>query len=125
MNMEKLHSLRSMRTSVSTEKHLQSKPVGFCMLNANHANCWRIQRRGRADNCTINARRTVIFLNLVIYLGFLPNLAKSQLAMTQIFYFLGESYDVVEARVYPTQKRLYKIQEQKEWFLNSESHTAH
>ena len=59
-------------------------------------------------------------LQLVVYLGFLPNYDKSSLEPSQQFDFLGGSYDLLKQTVKPTVKRVEKILAITDSFQNSQ-----
>ena len=63
-------------------------------------------------------------LQLVVYLGFLPNYAKSSLEPSQQFDFLGGSYDLLKQTVKPTERRVDKISAITNSFQNSQYKTV-
>ena len=63
-------------------------------------------------------------LQLVIFLGFLPNYGKSSLIPSRQFDFLGGSYDLHTEQVRPTEKRVEKIIASTSSFQNSETKTV-
>ena len=63
-------------------------------------------------------------LQLVVYLGFLPNYDKSSLEPSQQFDFLGGSYDLLKQTVKPTVKRVGKILAITDTFQNSKFRTV-
>jgi len=105
-----------------TQVGKQFKAIAFSLnLRINqYLDDWLHRARTRLE-CVHN---TINLLQLVIYLGFVPNFPKSLLEPTQRFEFLGEKYDLTTSTVYPTQKRLEKIKEKTSSFINSQTKTV-
>lgn len=78
----------------------------------------------RALSKLIGEEKIVKLLNLVIFLGWLPNFEKSQLVPTEKFQFLGEFYNLQLAMVYPTEQRLIKIANKLNEFQNAQAMSA-
>ena len=60
------------------------------------------------DRATV-VRQTFMVVEKCIELGLKVNLAKSEIEPSQLIVFLGEQFDFVQGRVFPTQQRLDRI----------------
>ncbi len=75
----------------------------------------------RNSSYELGRKSIFLLLQLIIYLGFIPNFEKSMLEPSNVFDFLGTHYDLQTQNVRPTDKRITKLVQITQSFLTSQS----